>query len=261
MSTRNIRLGSMLTFNEEQEADIIALIDALNSSHKSGQFISNLFRIAVDCPEIIQRTQNGMALGETLKQLDASGYSTNRSMIFGKYAKDIAEMKEKVDSMYSMIFQMYMLAQMGKHLGLEEKSANSLRANFVIEKQLKELETKLGVRLKDDIFASNKLVNVENTASQVLEYIINTYSDILSEIKESLKETVVVTQQVAVDTQGSSNVQPVASEASGVTAMQSTGQVEQNISADNTDEADEADEIIDFGNSADFNALDDFFGA
>ena len=53
MGAYNIRLGSMFSLDEEQEKDIIGAIEALNASHQTGKFLSNLLRIALDNPEIL----------------------------------------------------------------------------------------------------------------------------------------------------------------------------------------------------------------
>ena len=48
-------------------------------------------------------------------------------------------------ALQSNSYQIGTLALMGKHLGLEEKSNNSLMSTFILERQLKDLQTSLGV--------------------------------------------------------------------------------------------------------------------
>lgn len=256
MGTYNIRLGSQLSFDEQQEADIIKAIETMNASHKSGQFISNLIRIAFDCPEIMDNNNGKYEKGAILKAMENSGLSYNRQAFMYQITKEVDAMKKKVDEMYSIILKTYMLGQMGKHLGLEEKADNELMAQFVIEKQLKELQDALGISLTSSVFASNRKQDVEKIADDALEYIIESYSGIVNELKTIVSNAQTV--QVQTVQQPVTQFQQVNESANNVVDTPVMNAEQPNVedsSADNSDE----DEIIDFGN-ADFGALGSFFG-
>lgn len=256
MGTYNIRLGSQLSFDEQQEADIIKAIETMNASHKSGQFISNLIRIAFDCPEIMDNNNGKYEKGAILKAMENSGLSYNRQAFMYQITKEVDAMKKKVDEMYSIILKTYMLGQMGKHLGLEEKADNELMAQFVIEKQLKELQDALGISLTSSVFASNRKQDVEKIADDALEYIIESYSGIVNELKTIVSNAQTV--QVQTVQQPVTQFQQVNESANNVVDTPVMNVEQPNVedsSADNSDE----DEIIDFGN-ADFGALGSFFG-
>ncbi len=259
MGTYNIRLGSQLAFDEQQEADIIKAIETMNASHKSGQFISNLIRIAFDCPEIMDNNSGKYEKGAILKAMENSGLSYNRQTFMYQITKEVDAMKKKVDEMYSIVLKTYMLGQMGKHLGIEEKASNELMAQFIVEKQLKELQDTLGISLTSSVFASNKKQDVEKLADDALEYIIESYSGIVNE----LKEIVVNTQTAQVQTVQQAPVQEVQTPVSVANTVSSEiKEPVANVSTSNensgTTENSEEDEIIDFGN-ADFGALANFF--
>jgi hypothetical protein len=256
MGTYNIRLGSQLSFDEQQEADIIKAIETMNASHKSGQFISNLIRIAFDCPEIMDNNNGKYEKGAILKAMENSGLSYNRQAFMYQITKEVDAMKKKVDEMYSIILKTYMLGQMGKHLGLEEKADNELMAQFVIEKQLKELQDALGISLTSSVFASNRKQDIEKIADDALEYIIESYSGIVNELKTIVNNAQTV--QVQTVQQPVTQFQQVNESANNVVDTPVMNVEQPNVedsSADNSDE----DEIIDFGN-ADFGALGSFFG-
>ena len=256
MGTYNIRLGSQLSFDEQQEADIIKAIETMNASHKSGQFISNLIRIAFDCPEIMDNNNGKYEKGAILKAMENSGLSYNRQAFMYQITKEVDAMKKKVDEMYSIILKTYMLGQMGKHLGLEEKADNELMAQFVIEKQLKELQDALGISLTSSVFASNRKQDIEKIADDALEYIIESYSGIVNELKTIVNNAQTV--QVQTVQQPVTQFQQVNESANNVVDTPVMDVEQPNVedsSADNPDE----DEIIDFGN-ADFGALGSFFG-
>lgn len=186
MGMRTIRLGSTLTFNEEQEKDIIDLIERLNSSHKTGQFISNLLRVAVDCPEVLAKVNGQYEMGPAMQQLDTLGMSVSRRQYMISLGKEIAAMKNKVDAVYEQSMKVYMLAQAGKHLALEQRADNNLRASFICQKQLNELQSSLGMMLIDNVYASDKLDKAHKTADDAFEYILNAYGDIVEELRRSL---------------------------------------------------------------------------
>lgn len=262
MGTYNIRLGSQLAFDEQQEADIIKAIESMNASHKSGQFISNLIRIAFDCPEIMDNNNGNYEKGAILKAIENSGLSYNRQAFIYQITKEVDAMKKKVDDMYSIVLKTYMLGQMGKQLGIEEKASNELMAQFVIEKQLKELQDTLGISLTSSVFASNKKQDVEKIANDALEYIIESYSGIVNELKE-IVANVQITPVQAVSQVQTASVQEVQTPVSTSNATDNTVK-EQDVNIDKASENNEAtenseeDEIIDFGN-ADFGALANFF--
>lgn len=228
----------------------------MNASHKSGQFISNLIRIAFDCPEIMDNNNGKYEKGAILKAMENSGLSYNRQAFMYQITKEVDAMKKKVDEMYSIILKTYMLGQMGKHLGLEEKADNELMAQFVIEKQLKELQDALGISLTSSVFASNRKQDIEKIADDALEYIIESYSGIVNELKTIVNNAQTV--QVQTVQQPVTQFQQVNESTNNVVDTPVMNVEQPNVEdslADNSDE----DEIIDFGN-ADFGALGSFFG-
>ena len=133
MSAHNIRFGSVIAFDEESELDIIKFLEGLNSSHKMGQFIAALIRTAVDNPELIKKTENGLQLTSLMNQLEANLVSSSRDVFFSYVKEELRRMVDKVNSVYDIAFKTYTLAQMNKALGLEQQSENNLLACFVLE--------------------------------------------------------------------------------------------------------------------------------
>ena len=262
MGNYNIRLGCQLSFDEQQEADIIKAIEKLNATHKAGQFMSNIVRLAFDCPDIMDKSSGAYEKGAVIKALDEAGIFYSRKNFFDSLTKEVNLMKQKVDKMYEMVLKTYILGQMGKKLGLEEKADNLLMAQFVVEKQLKEIQDLLGITLGSSVLASNKKQEVEKIADNALEYIIESYSGIMNELKNT--QPVIVQNVVG----GEQNIQGIASgqniESIAETTEQTDNKTEQKeteveaVNNNGESSADE-DETIDFGN-ADFSALSNFFG-
>lgn len=273
MGVCNIRLGSMLSFDEEQEKDIIDVINNLNSRHKMGQFVSSLIRIALENPEMLNYKDGRYENGAILNQMEKLGISYDRAVFFNKVTKEVNDMKNKVDKMYDMVMNMYILSQMGKHLGLEEKSENMLTANFLLEKQVKELQDTLGVGLNSSLFASNKTEDTKKRAEDALEYILNTYDGIVTELNkrfevQKIELPAITVGQPSGEVGQSGAIGNVVVGQQNMQSGQQSGAVATTQTVDDT-KADkledllnlnkEEDEYIDFGD-ADLGALDNFFG-
>lgn len=263
MGTQSIRFGSTLTFDSDTEKDIIKVMEHLNATHATGKFISNLIRVALDNPEILDRTSHHIEKGAVLKKIEELNLSCNRYKFFNDINKEIEAMKKKVDKVYELSLKNYTLAQMGKHLGLEDKANNTLLAGFVLEKQLKELQDTLGITLGMSAFESGKLVETHKKADDILEYIIETYDSLVNELKSKFEVQTVqvpITQEVQVPM-----IQPVQNihtddvdtAVNNVEDKKESIEVDEKNKIETTEESDDNKEI-DFGN-ADMDALASFF--
>lgn len=261
MGNYNIRLGCQLSFDEQQEADIIKAIEKLNATHKAGQFMSNIVRLAFDCPDIMDKSSGAYEKGAVIKALDEAGIFYSRKNFFDSLTKEVNLMKQKVDKMYEMVLKTYILGQMGKKLGLEEKADNLLMAQFVVEKQLKEIQDLLGITLGSSVLASNKKQEVEKIGDNALEYIIESYSGIMNELKNTQPVIVQNVENIA----SGQNIQSVAETTKQTETTEQTDNKTEKTEAEvetvntNGDSSADEDETIDFGN-ADFSALSNFFG-
>lgn len=255
MSNKSFRIDCNITLDSSKEADIIKVIDKLKSSHKLGQFITHLIQLSINNPELLDN--NSYSDGETLKKLSELGISYNRNNFFNYIEKEVASMKNKIDSMYSLVLKTYMLGQIGKTLGIDEKAENELLAQFIIEKQFKEIQEIVGVDLKSDVLASNKLADVKKIGEDTLEYVIESYSGLINELKKltvQQHEQVAIVQKPVV--QQEQAVKEVVVQQPVQVAQQTQKEVQQ-PQPTNTEET--SDEAINFDN-ADLLALSNFFG-
>ena len=201
MSSYSLRLSSMLTFDKEREADIIKTIEELNNNHKTGQFLSNLIRLAFDNPDIIDRCNDKIIKGTLLRQLEASKLTQYRAQFVQSTTKEVQELKEKIDKIYDMAFKTYMLGLSGSKLGLEEKSENLLLSEFILEQQMASLQEILGITSLNTLFASNKKEETKAIADSALTYIIESYSNIITQLQAMQLQTVMVAPQQVQQTQ------------------------------------------------------------
>ena len=259
MSTKTIRLNTSLTFDEEKEKDIVGLIEKMNSSHRTGQFISNMFRVVMDCPEIIEKSGDKESFGKVMNQMECCGASAIRSKFISEMIKQIEDMKKKVDEIYERSVQLYILSKVGKQIGLEDKNNNILAAQFLLEKQMKELQDTLGVSLKDNVYASNKLHDTKKIADNAFEYILESYYSIIDEMK---KNVVVATNVVPVHVQNTST-DNVPTDNSSSSNLTTEAGLSDDTAKQTVQEQDEDDEIVEFGTFGEdgLNELTNFFGS
>lgn len=289
MGNKTIKLVANLTFDENKEQDIIEMIEYLNSHHKTGAFISGLIKLAMDCPEIIMKNTNGeIDLGPSMRRITVDGLSTLRKDFLNKLNLKVDNLWVQVGEIRKMALQVYTLAQMNKFIGIEGKSENSLRASFVIERQLSDLQRSLGTLINDKQFIDEKLAKSKDFADETLDYILSTYDGIVSEIKNQFNavNSMALNMQVASQTQhaqtqgenkliNKSDVTPQICEVTKeldntdvdarVESSETKPATESNKPApvvntvDTSDDAEDA--IIDFGSDPeDFDILSNFFG-
>lgn len=284
MSNKTIKLVANLTFDENRESDIISMIEYLNSHHKTGQFLSGLIRLAMDCPEIIMKNTNGeIELGASMAKVTVDGISTLRRDFMNSLSAKVDKLWEQVADIRKMALQVYTLAQMNKFVGLEGKSENTLRASFVLERQLSDLQKSLGTLINDKQFIDVKLKNSKEFADETLEYIITTYDGIVNEIRNQFSTVNSMVNQtigmastepkhidVHTKIDGAQSVikedtkpEPVVEQAVDVPEVSNLVE-ETNVvtsTVNTTDNSTADDDIIDFGSDPDdLEALANFFG-
>lgn len=267
MSITSIRLGSTLNFDGEKERDIVEFIEQLNSSHKTGQFLSCLIRLAFDNPEIVKRGVK-TEQSELLSQIDRLGMSETRKKFMTAVNSEITEMKKKVDSIYDMATKMYMLALAGNRLGIEKKSDNTLLANFVLERQLQEINDRLGTNSVNTVFASNKLDKEHEKASEYMEFIINSYKSLFDELRNMCRVEIVQSSEVVKNNEEVESVQEakevktetIEETKTEDTVVEETKNETADTESNNNSAETKSDDIVDFGMDGGFEDLGTFFG-
>lgn len=272
MANKTIKLVANLTFDENKELDIVNMINYLNSHHKTGQFLSGLIRLAMDCPDIIMKNTNGeIDMGPSMNKITVDGISTIRRDFMNNLNSKVDKLWEQVTDIRKMALQVYTLAQMNKFVGIEAKSENTLRASFVLEKQLSDLQRSLGTLLNDKQFINERLKKSKEFSDETLEYIINTYDGIVSEIKNQFSTVNTMVSQV-VETRPAESVESVETRSvetkqveTKVAEVAKPAPVEEskpsNIINASDSTSDTEEEIIDFGSDpADLDLLSNFFG-
>lgn len=230
MAIHSLKVNTQISLEQEKDKDIITLLEDLKEGHRIGQFLGDLVKAVVDNPY-------GIKAEEFVKKYNADNI---RNTYFKFLDSEMKQIRSKVDEMYKMVMDMYILTKFGKHIGLEGKTENVMSAQFIVEKQLKEIERILGVNLRA-AYESDKIQDITELSERVLEYIINTYSGIVGEIKNN-QEAVTVVERIV--------ERPVEK-------IDKKNDVELNQEDTETEQVDS--EYVDFG-EADLSALSNFFG-
>lgn len=172
-----IKLGAVIEFNEEKEKDIIEAVESLRDRHKLGDFISYAIRISLEHPEWFDSKDVTLA---------SFGLTDTRRAYFESINSRIKAMEQKVDTIYNMGVKVYTLAKFGKRIGIEKKAENTLQAGFLLQKQLDEIATTLGVSSIGHVYESNKMDTLSKKVDELLEYIIESYDSIVLELKNNV---------------------------------------------------------------------------
>lgn len=180
MSKTDIRLGSLISFDSEREADIIEFVQDLTSQHKLGRFIGYLLRLACETPETLQYREK---LNPILKEMNDLGITPRRDAIFKQFSKEILDLKNKINDIYVISEKLYTLALARKALGLEDRAKELLAAQFVVRRQTALLESKLGTSSLLYTYESDSMRDVQKKADEILEVILETYGDLLNDVK------------------------------------------------------------------------------
>lgn len=167
------KLNSIVSLDTKKEKDLISFLEKCRDSRRLGDFVTICVRACWDNPKILEK----------------SGYNINSNSLTAeriKYFKDIEDKLNnlviKVNEIYDIAFKVYMLSLMGKKLGIEEQSLNTLKAQFILQKQLNEFRSILGI--ENLVYESDKIADIQSKADDILEYIINSYDGIVTELKE-----------------------------------------------------------------------------
>ena len=184
-----VKLNNLLEWNPETEQDIVEQVILLKEHRKIKQFIEHLIRLAFESPEVFG---NGKEVLKLIEKMEQFGVSPTRDRFFNQVSQEVEQIKRKVDAIYEMAYKDYLLSQMGKHLGIEDKSKNTLRATFVLEKQINDMCARLGIENLNHTYASSRLEKTEERADQVLQYIIESYDGIIGELKAEVANPVIV---------------------------------------------------------------------
>ena len=276
MSEYNIKVGVTLQFDAEREKDIIDKIENLVGRRKISEFISNMIRVVFDNPAILRMVET---------KTSEYGLTDEREIFFKGLESEAYKMKNKIDTIYDMAMKVYMLALFGKRLGIEKKADNLIQAQFVLQNQLDELCRILGISNTGFIYESNKLDTLKTKADEVMEYIIDVYDNIISEIKTNIliDNTMKYSSSEQKKFESSDDQNKISNDNtnkftnsketdSTIKIKQIDKRVKQEVNRgtdqnkssevlyNNEGISEDDDEIIDFGAGADFEALSKFVG-
>lgn len=237
MSSFKIKLGATLVLDKEKEKDTIKQLEKLRSRHKLGEFISQCLRVVFENRELAEKCGLNM---------DRYGLTDNRKQFYEAVNKEVKQMNNKIDAIYDMAYRTYTLTQFNKKIGIEEKSKNILQAQFLLQKQMREMCNVLGIENITQVYESNKMYNLEKNVDETLEFIINYYDGIINELKENIEEVKYIHEEHS----RRYKEEPVIKEVQNIennSDMRGNSIKESTNNIEDTDNTDEDDEVIDFG--------------
>lgn len=168
-----------MNFDSDREKDIVGVLKMLQNRRNLSRFVASLVRIALDSPEWFCDKDS-----EFLKEVIKYDITPVRYEATEKVVEETHKMKEKLDELYKMNVELYTAIKAGKVVGAEDAVKNQLAANFIMQRRNYALAELVGVTGGFGVYESEKVHSVEEFAEKSLEYILETYGDILCLDKE-----------------------------------------------------------------------------
>lgn len=169
-----VKLGATLSFNLGLERDMVEQIESLKAKHKLGEFISNSLRIVFENPELLEKYN---------LSLEKYGLTDNRKKLNDAINIELGRLGNKIEKTYQMAYEVYSLAKFNKQLNIHDTARNILASQFILNKQIEDLKSLLGVICIDQPVNLHK---VDKSIDDILEYILLCHSDIVDELKSNL---------------------------------------------------------------------------
>lgn len=169
-----VKLGATLSFNLGLERDMVEQIESLKAKHKLGEFISNSLRIVFENPELLEKYN---------LSLEKYGLTDNRKKLNDAINIELGRLGNKIEKTYQMAYEVYSLAKFNKQLNIHDTARNILASQFILNKQIEDLKSLLGVTCIDQPVNLHK---VDKSIDDILEYILLCHCDIVDELKSNL---------------------------------------------------------------------------
>lgn len=251
MSTYEIK-GMVLRFDSEREKDIIGFLLTLASQHKLGEFLASLVRAALSNDWKLSKKSFEAAISYA----ERYGISREKKEFFDNVEKQLREMKAKIDAIYEKAMYVYTLETAGRYLGVKERAKQIILAERVLEEQFKILCMVLGVSTLPYSFKGDKDY-VDIKVEDFLQGLLDRYGDILFEAEEKreLKKDVYEKEGETVKNSVVIARGNAAGEDGGLVSSTKNNKVRV---AEAVEGPSADDEIVDFGDTADWDLLDSF---
>lgn len=185
MSLEAVRLGGQFWYDTETEQDLANVIKSLSSSHRLGEFISYMFRMAIEDPTILENKDGVVKYGTVTEKLKALGHTDKRRKQLEELADKIFDVKLEADKIYKMCYEMHLLAQINKMTGIEEKADRTMIKEFMLERELKDICSEIGTSAT---FYKDMLDREHKKEEDSLTYILKAYGSIIDDLKEQVEK-------------------------------------------------------------------------
>ena len=185
MSLEAVRLGGQFWYDTETEQDLANVIKSLSSSHRLGEFISYMFRMAIEDPTILENKDGVVKYGTVTEKLKSLGHTDKRRKQLEELADKIFDVKLEADKIYKMCYEMHLLAQINKLTGIEEKADRTMIKEFMLERELKDICSEIGTSAT---FYKDMLDREHKKEEDSLTYILKAYGSIIDDLKEQVEK-------------------------------------------------------------------------
>jgi len=167
MGTKQFRVT--ITLDDKKEQDLIEALQSLSRKKQLGDLVTDLVRQASDKQAIAASRYTDLTI--------------SREKFFSGVARKLKEQDDKINTIYRMCEDLYGLARANKAMGLEDKTQNLMIGQFILQSQQNKIKALLGEDEFNHLYESEKLLNEEEKADRIWEFIVETYGNMLTELQ------------------------------------------------------------------------------
>ena len=167
MGTKQFRVT--ITLDDKKEQDLIEALQSLSRKKQLGDLVTDLVRQASDKQAIAASRYTDLTI--------------SREKFFSGVARKLKEQDDKINTIYRMCEDLYGLARANKAMGLEDKTRNLMIGQFILQSQQNKIKEILGEGEFSHLYESEKLLNEEEKAAKIWEFIVETYGNMLTELQ------------------------------------------------------------------------------
>lgn len=184
-----IKINTYIEFDEHKEKDLINAVNYLINSRQLSSFSSNAIKVVLNDPKLYE----GVKVGKCQPLCE-------RKVFFNNLIEKVTSIEKTLLALEDEIQQLNEFVRLKKALGFKDKLENLQSAQFLVKRQIQRLNQELG-RIGTDLVTDKRNVIADITemnqrADRLVEYIINYYDGICSELRV-LGETGLVSAPVA----------------------------------------------------------------
>lgn len=172
-----------LYFDKNRDPYMIDALDKLSKSNRLSDFIRFLLMQAIEDPSGIK----SMDTDEFIRNYRDFAVTPCAKKFYAFTRQEVKSVHDKIDAIYNMCLDMYTRLQFTGVVAPEKQIDGIMMAEYMGERMLERICDVLGIPDMKP-FESSCISDIKSTATRNLDYIINSYPQIVEEIRDAASD-------------------------------------------------------------------------